>query len=348
MFIRDGDDSRASGSACDGRVFPMFLFVMVDLRVFYLSMETIACWMFSMKQRTRDSLRQQHHPSTMKAESRSRQMLLPPWNTDYSETVWDSSFNSRLEALQFECIDDEPRSAAMNLALDELLMHQTASGKRGATFRMWKWSERAVILGSYQSVRDEFDSALAEELGFSFGRRISGGGAMLVEPHRTITWSLTVPEHIVDGLSFRQSFAFLDMWCVRALRSMGIPAVYRPINDIASPSGKIAGAAQCRRRRTVLHHCTMAYDMDEALMWNILRLDQAKSSTKGVASAVKSVTALRQFIDTPYDDIRSYLMEAFASTFNITPTNITDAEAADMHRLAGEKFLSDDWLYRVQ
>jgi lipoate---protein ligase len=274
-------------------------------------------------------------------------MDLLPWNPDYSETSWDAALNRRLSALEFDLIIEPPRSAAENLALDETLLFGVADGSRKAVFRMWDWSERSVILGSYQSVAEEIDSVMAEQYGFSFERRISGGGAMVVEPEKTITWSLIVPEATVEGMSFRQSFAFLDMWCVRALRSLGIPATYRPINDIASPSGKIAGAAQCRRRHTVLHHTTMAYELDGEMMWQLLRLHSARNHEKSVASAVKRVSPLRDFTALSYGTLRDTLAAAFASQYLTHPSVATPAEIGSALKLIREKYSTQAWRYRL-
>ena len=41
----------------------------------------------------------------------------------------------------------------------------------------------------------------------------------------------------VEGMSFRQSYAALDAWAVRAFKALGVPASYREINDIISPRG---------------------------------------------------------------------------------------------------------------
>jgi lipoate---protein ligase len=274
-------------------------------------------------------------------------MDLLPWKTEYSETLWDNELNKRLETLDFDFIVDSPRSADDNLALDETLLYRVAGRERPAVFRMWDWSESSVILGSYQSVRGEFDADIASRTGFRFARRISGGGAMVVEPEKTITYSLIVPEATVEGMSFRQSFAFLDMWCVRALRSLGIPATYRPINDITSPQGKIAGAAQCRRRRTVLHHTTMAYELDGDLMWKLLRLEQPKQTEKSVASAVKRVSPLRQFTDLSHAALRDILAASFAGMYHTHPSAATAEEWDIARALIVEKYSSEAWRYRV-
>ncbi|KFG72813.1 hypothetical protein FM21_18220 [Streptomyces mutabilis] len=58
-----------------------------------------------------------------------------------------------------------------------------------------------------------------------------------------ITYSLSVPDAPVRGLSFRDSYAYLGDW---VLGELGIRACYQPLNDIATDQGKVAGAAQKR------------------------------------------------------------------------------------------------------
>ncbi len=270
------------------------------------------------------------------------------WNPDWSETVWEQSLNTRLEQLEYDVLRTDPMDAQANLALDETLLYRVASGRRRPLLRIWDWSGRAVILGSYQSVQNEFDADIARRKGFNFGRRISGGGAMVVEPGRSITYSLIVPESVVEGLSFVQSFAFLDSWVIRALRALGVPAIYKPINDIASPRAKIGGAAQCRRQKTVLHHVTMAYEIDRDLMWELLRLGRPKMNTKGIASAVKEVTPLTTYTSLSFEKILDDLENAFTRIYRTRPGEIIPDEREESDRRKREKFISDDWLYRVK
>jgi len=131
-----------------------------------------------------------------------------------------------------------------HLALDEVLLDSVAAGERGPCVRFWRWTQKALVLGSHQSVRNEVDPGAAAELGFAVVRRMSGGGTMVCEPGGTLTYSLYLPDSFLRGLSFVESFRALDAWVVAALVELGVPASYRPINDIVSPSGKIAGAAQ--------------------------------------------------------------------------------------------------------
>src|SRR5207253_7536453 len=131
----------------------------------------------------------------------------------------------------------------MHMALDEVLLEEVIGGRRPPTMRLWRWIERALVIGSHQSVLNEVDQRAAKELGFVITRRMSGGGTMLCEPDRTITYSLYLPAAMVAGVSFRRSYALLDDWAVERFKELGVPASYREINDIISPRAHTPGAA---------------------------------------------------------------------------------------------------------
>ena len=86
----------------------------------------------------------------------------------------------------------------------------------------------------------------------------------------------------MDGISFADSYAFLDAWVMAALEKLGISAFYVPLNDIATEQGKIGGAAQKRLANGgMLHHVTMSYDIDADKMVEVLRIGKEKLSDKG-------------------------------------------------------------------
>ena len=150
-----------------------------------------------------------------------------------------------------------------HVALDEVLARKVARGEAGPSLRFWEWDSPLVVIGSFQSYNNEIDEEGRAEHGIDVVRRITGGGAMFMEPGNCITYSLVVPESLVEGLSFQRAYEFLDDWVMGALAEIGIKARYVPLNDIASEQGKIAGAAQRRLAGgVVLHHVTMAYDID--------------------------------------------------------------------------------------
>lgn len=187
----------------------------------------------------------------------------------------------------WQLIHTAPQSPTLHMALDDVLTHEVGAGRRAPTLRIWEWASPAVVIGRFQSLRNEVDGEAARRHGIEVVRRVSGGGAMFIEPGNTITYSIYAPQTLVKGLSFQEAYAFLDAWVLEALAELGIKAWYQPLNDITSEGGKIAGAAQVHRGGAVLHHVTMAYDIDAAKMLEVLRIGREKLSDKGTQSAAK-------------------------------------------------------------
>lgn len=237
---------------------------------------------------------------------------------------------------------------AEHCALDEVLARELAAGRRGPTFRFWEWRNPAVVIGSFQSLRNEIDAEAAARHGVQVVRRVSGGGAMFMEAGNCITFSLVVPATLVDGMSYEASYAFLDEWVLTALGEVGVQAHYAGLNDIASPQGKIAGAAQKRfAGGAVLHHVTMAYDIDADKMLEVLRIGREKVSDKGTKSANKRVDPVRSQTRLP----RAEVMDSFSATlrrlYRVEDGELTAAELAQARELARTKFLDPAWTARV-
>lgn len=233
----------------------------------------------------------------------------------------------------------------MNMALDEVLTERVGRGERPPTLRIWAWSRRCVVLGRFQSVRNEVNEEVARAEGVELVRRISGGGAMFIEPEGAITWSIYAPESLVRGLSFPESYAFFDAWVIDALRGLGVNAWYAPLNDITSEGGKIGGAAQARRAGAVLHHTTMAYDMNVPLMTRVLRIGQEKLSDKGIRSAERRVGPLRQQTDLPRAAIIDHMVRHFRDRHGLHDGQLTPDEEAEAAHRASERFGRPDWIY---
>ncbi|MDQ2688824.1 MAG: lipoate--protein ligase family protein [Chloroflexota bacterium] len=249
---------------------------------------------------------------------------------------------------EWEIVHDAAVSPHMNLALDEVLTTRVGAGLRKPTLRLWEWDESAVVIGSFQSFRNEVDPRSAAQHGFNIVRRISGGGAMLMAAGQIITYSLYVPASLVAGMTFADSYAFLDDWVLQALRSLGIEATYQPLNDIASPQGKIGGAAQKRLAGGgVLHHATLSYDMDGQVLTEVLRIGREKLSDKGTTSAAKRVDPLRSQTGMPREQIITRLKETFASLYGAVEGHITPEEYAEAEALVRDKFATHAWLHRI-
>ncbi|HXC76007.1 MAG TPA: biotin/lipoate A/B protein ligase family protein [Candidatus Acidoferrum sp.] len=255
--------------------------------------------------------------------------------------------DDHLTDLHWDLIPASAHSAHMHMALDEVLLGRVIDGVRRPTIRLWEWIESALVIGSHQSVSNEVDVPAARRLGFSVTRRMSGGGTMLCEPGRTITYSMYLPGEAVEGLSFRQSYAALDAWAVRAFIALGVPASYREINDIISPRGKIAGAAQARRRGFVLHHTTIAHSMEVEVLPRLIRIGRDRVSERGVRSAEKPVSPLSWFTSLSCAETTRHLERSLAQEFKVRPSELSSDEIAAAQRLVEEKYRTPAWVNRL-
>ena len=264
---------------------------------------------------------------------------------DSRPRLYPAGIEDRWRALEWEIAGPAPQAPAMNLALDEVLTRRVGRGERAPFLRFWGWAAPCVVIGRFQSVSNEIHFERASELGIQIVRRVSGGGAMLIEPESAITYSAYFPPTLVEGLSFPESYAFLDSWIIDALRELGIDAWYEPLNDIASAGGKIGGAAQARKDGAVLHHTTMAYDMTAGLLTLVLRIGLEKLRDKGIRSAEARVGPLRQQTQLPRDEIIAHLHSAFVALTGARPGALTADELAEAEELVAAKFGNDEWTF---
>lgn len=250
--------------------------------------------------------------------------------------------------LTFDIIHHQPQNPAMHVALDEVLPHTLAEGKRDAALVIWEWDSPLVVIGSFQSVKNEIDFEALERHRMSVVRRITGGGAMFMEAGNCITYSLIVPVALVEGLSFEQAYAYLDEWVIAALKKVGVNARYVPLNDIASDKGKIGGAAQKRfANGSMVHHVTMSYDIDADKMLDVLRIGREKLSDKGIKSANKRVDPMRSQTGMAREEIIEALLDTFRDRYTTRESDFTEEELERAAKLVETKFTNDEWTYRV-
>ena len=259
----------------------------------------------------------------------------------------EPGLSADLNALEWDLIPSSPQPAHMHMALDEMLLERVIGGTRRPTVRFWEWTESALVIGSHQSVMNEIDIQAARKSGFTITRRMSGGGTMICEPGRTITYSMCLPATAVSGISFRQSYALLDAWAVQSFIELGVPASYREINDIISPRGKIAGAAQARRRGFVLHHTTIAHSMDAGLVRELIRVGRDRLSERGVRSAEKEVSPLAWFTELTCAEVAIHMQASFRSAFDAHESELSAAELHGAQGLVETKYGTQAWIERI-
>jgi lipoate-protein ligase A len=212
-----------------------------------------------------------------------------------------------------EVLDPEPHGAALNMAIDEVLLRTAV----GPLLRVYRWARPAISFGYFEKVSELSGVDPDREM----VRRWTGGG--VVVHGEDLTYTLIVPSghpfaRLAAAVSYRQIHGAIAV----ALRGGGIETrlavstapklssgcFENPAEaDVLAGQRKIAGAAQRRTRGGLLH----------------------QGSIQGIALA---------------KDFASRLARALAD--EVGQRALSGEERAKAQALAVEKYATDAWLRR--
>lgn len=158
-----------------------------------------------------------------------------------------------------EVLDPEPHGAALNMAIDEVLLRAA----REPLLRVYRWARGAISFGYFDKIAD----VNGVEPGWEMVRRWTGGG--VVAHGEDLTYTLIVPaDHVFARLPARETYrqihecvgtALLAAGIATKLAAASVPKVStgcfeNPAEaDVLADDRKIAGAAQRRTRWGLLH-----------------------------------------------------------------------------------------------
>ncbi|OEG71217.1 hypothetical protein ATZ36_15545 [Candidatus Endomicrobiellum trichonymphae] len=148
-------------------------------------------------------------------------------------------------------IDDVPRSAAMNMALDEMLFNEY---KSNPVLRTYYWDNAYTTIGYFQKVKDTDGSGLV--------RRFTGG--LTVNHHNDISYSVIISSGFFNVYNQQEIYRNIHLAIQKALQMLGISSIILDKktgntstssicaqtfckNDLILNGKKIAGS--CLRRR---------------------------------------------------------------------------------------------------
>lgn len=263
-------------------------------------------------------------------------------------------FYERWKRLHLNVIMDTAREPAEQMGIDLALLRAVAAGEQPPSLRLWQWKSPAVVIGRFQSLNNEIHVQKARELGFKIVRRISGGGAMFVEPEHVITYSLYLPPSFVSGLNSVEVYRLCDLWMVDGLNKLGIQAGWSGLNDIATTKGKIGGAAQ--RYLTgehggkggLLHHAMLSYDIDARKMVEVLNVSEEKVADKAVRSAQSRVDSLERQTSMGRTQLIESLVAILQELAPATRLSVVNEQIDKEGRNLSQKyFCSAEWLATI-
>jgi lipoate-protein ligase A len=196
---------------------------------------------------------------------------------------------------------------AYTIACDEALLLARAQGLAPDTLHLYRRSRPTVSLGYFQRAEGCVDLRLADEMGISVVRRLSGGSAIYTDPGQMI-YCIVLSEDLVPEAPL-ESYPMICEGVVKALSSFGLLAEWKPLNDVLVNGRKISGSAQARKRGVVVQHGTVLVDTDLELMLRLLLPQKGKRWR-----ARSELTTLRDELGKAPSmrSVRSALIEGFS------------------------------------
>lgn len=244
-------------------------------------------------------------------------------------------------------LDLSGRDVYWQMALDEAMLVLRSRGEIPSTLRLYRFKPSAVTIGYFQKVSEAVNLEFLRERGIEFTRRITGGGSVYHDTNGEITYSVVLP---VEGAltDVLESYRIICSGLVYALRRLGAPAEFVPVNDVVVYGRKISGSAQTRRAGFLLQHGTLMYATDLDVLERALVAPREKLESKGVRSIRERVITLRDVLgEVDVERLVEALVRGFAEALRaeVYYDELSERELRAASELI-DKYRDPKWIYK--
>ena len=97
----------------------------------------------------------------------------------------------------------------------------------------------------------------------------------------------------------------------------------------------------------MLHHTTIAHELDVALVPRLIRIGRERLSEKGVRSAEKAVSPLNWFTDLSCAQVAEHMQKSFERQFQARASVVSAHDLRSAESLVGSKYATRAWIDRL-
>jgi lipoate-protein ligase A len=210
----------------------------------------------------------------------------------------------------------------LNIALGQAIIEAHQAGHVPDTLRFLRFPPTALI-GRHQALAQEIDLDYCREHGIGTARRITGGGAIFLDPGQ-LGWELALDRRTLGVAQLPKLTRVICEAAADGISRLGVAARYRPRNDIEVDGRKISGTGGFFDGDTLFFQGTVLVDMDASEMVAALRVPRAKLEKRALDSAAGRIVTLRELLGgaTPgLPAIQGALTAAFSERFGLAAEN---------------------------
>ena len=233
-------------------------------------------------------------------------------------------------------IQNDSHDPFYNQAFEEFVFE---TFREDDVFLLWQNSP-AVIVGSFQNICREVHVETLRKLGIPVVRRMSGGGTVYHDLGNVNYTYISRQDGLVDYDRCLQPV-------IDALNDIGVPARKNRTCDIAIGEQKISGSAQRSAGGRILHHGTLLFRSDLAVLDQITTHHKNDCfQSKGTASAICPVTNIVEHLAVPMtlEEFKQRLLDRMVPPGSPHLT-LTAGQDTEICRLRDEKYRSWEWTW---
>ena len=209
-----------------------------------------------------------------------------------------------------------------------------------------------VCIGFHQDLEQEVDLEFCRENGIPVFRREVGGGAVFLDGNQ-LFFHLILNRH--NPIAPKRMDAFYQKFLEPVIdvhHRIGIPAAYKPVNDLIVQNRKISGTGAGEISDSILFVGNLILDFDYETMARVLKIpndkfrDKVKKTIEENLTTIRRELGKRKFAQLDEKTLNSMLAEEFEKLVGpLTPTRI-DGQLSEKMNAMHASMMQDDWLYR--
>ncbi|HTO65801.1 MAG TPA: alpha/beta fold hydrolase [Bradyrhizobium sp.] len=250
----------------------------------------------------------------------------------------------------FRVIDTGIRGGRANIAFDQALIEAHQKRRIPDTIRFLRFRPSALV-GIHQILSHEVRRDYCRARGIEIGRRITGGGGLYLDEGQ-IGWELVFDRASLGHVDLTETTRRICESAALGLNKLGIPARYRPRNDIEVDGRKISGTGGFFDGDTLFYQGTLLIDFDPGEMIAALKVPVEKLAKRDLASARQRVITMREILGDRLPDLPTIyrgLLDGFAEGLGIVPQwgEISDVEEQLADQLYREEIGRDEYVEMV-
>jgi len=220
----------------------------------------------------------------------------------------------------FRVIATSLRGGRANIAFDQALIEARREEKIPDTIRFLRFRPCALI-GIHQYLSQEIKLDYCRAHGIETVRRITGGGGLYFDEGQ-IGWELVFDRSTLQLTDLAEVTRRICEAAALGLQKLGVPARYRPRNDIEVEGRKISGTGGFSDGNLIFYQGTLLIDFDPAKMLACLNVPTEKLAKRGIDSAAQRIITMREILGDSLPDLQTIydgLVAGFAEALGIAP-----------------------------